>query len=241
MSDRRYLVVNADDFGMSPGVSRGIIDAHTNGIVTSTSLMVRTPAAVRAVEMSRDYPALSLGLHVDLCEWEYFDGEWRLVYEVVPLQDEAAVAGEIKRQYERFCELVGRKPTHIDSHQHVHREQPLRKHLVELANAAGVPLRHCTPGLHYESIYGQTAHGDPYPEGIDPFVLIDVLKGLHSGVSELACHPGDASDIDTKYRSERTVEQQILCDPSVRAVIDEEGITLCSFAEVREHLTLSVE
>ena len=41
----RYLIVNGDDFGLSPGVSRGIIEAHRHGILTSTSLMVDRPAA----------------------------------------------------------------------------------------------------------------------------------------------------------------------------------------------------
>lgn len=241
MRVRRYLVVNADDFGMSPGVSRGIIAAHAQGIVTSTSLMVRPPSAADAVAMSREYPTLGLGLHVDIGEWEYIDGDWRLIYEVVPLLDEAAVADEIHRQYERFRELAGREPTHIDSHQHIHREPPVREHLLALAKRIGVPLRHCTPGLHYASVYGQTAYGDPYPEAITVDVLLDVLKDLPMGVSELACHPGDASDVETKYRSERTVEQQILCDPIVRAAVEREEITLCSFADVLEHLSLNSE
>src|SRR5436190_3388019 len=67
------LIVNADDFGMTPGVNRGIISAHESGIVTSTSLMVRGAAAAEAVELAREHPQLSVGLHVDLCEWVYRD------------------------------------------------------------------------------------------------------------------------------------------------------------------------
>ena len=132
MNERRHLVVNADDFGMSPGVSRGILAAHANGIVTSTSLMVRPAAAAEAVAMSRDYPRLGLGLHVELCEWEFAGGEWRLIWEVVSLQDEAAIAEEVLRQYEKFRDLVGSEPTHIDAHQHFHRIHPgLRERMVE--------------------------------------------------------------------------------------------------------------
>ena len=64
-----YLIVNADDFGQSPGVNRGVIAAHERGVVTSTSLMVRWPSAAAAAAYAREHPALSVGLHVDLGEW----------------------------------------------------------------------------------------------------------------------------------------------------------------------------
>ena len=62
----RQLIVNADDFGQSHSVNRGILAAHERGIVTSTSLMVRWPAAAKAAALGRTHPRLSLGLHVDL-------------------------------------------------------------------------------------------------------------------------------------------------------------------------------
>ena len=77
------LVVNADDFGLAPGVNRGIIRAYEHGIVTSTSLMVRGAAAVDAGRYARLRPELAVGLHVDLGEWSYVDGDWAPEYEVV--------------------------------------------------------------------------------------------------------------------------------------------------------------
>lgn len=244
MTDRRYLVVNADDFGMNPGVTRGILAAHEHGIVTSTSLMVRSASAADAVAMSRDYPSLSLGLHVEIYEFQYIENEWRLVYEVVSLSDEAAVADEIRRQHERFRELVGREPTHIDSHQHFHRGQTWRQPMLELAAELGVPLRHFTPGLHYRSVggfYGQSTEGDVIPVGITVDGLVDTLKTLPLGITELGCHPGDASDLDTHYNSERAAEQRVLCDPAVRVALERERIALCSFAEVADLLTLRAQ
>src|SRR5437899_6893534 len=98
MSGQRYLIVNADDFGLSPGVNRGIIEAHEHGIVTSASLMVRWPAAREAVNYARQHGALSLGLHLDLGEWTYRGSTWVPLYEVVPLDDSSAVAEEVSRQ-----------------------------------------------------------------------------------------------------------------------------------------------
>ena len=65
----RFLIVNADDFGQSAGVNRGVAMAHEQGIVTSASLMVRWPAATGAAAFGRAHPGLSVGLHVDLGEW----------------------------------------------------------------------------------------------------------------------------------------------------------------------------
>jgi chitin disaccharide deacetylase len=75
----RVLVVNADDFGRSPGVNRGVIKAHTDGIVTSATLMVRWPAAEEAAAYARR-SSLSLGFHLDLGDWQYRDGHWHTLY-----------------------------------------------------------------------------------------------------------------------------------------------------------------
>src|SRR5206468_2930594 len=60
----KLVVVNADDLGLSPGVNRGIIEAHERGIVTSASLMVRWPAAAEAAAYARSRPQLGVGLHL---------------------------------------------------------------------------------------------------------------------------------------------------------------------------------
>jgi hypothetical protein len=77
----RHLIVNADDFGQSVGVNRGIIEAHERGIVTSASLMVRWPSAQEAAAYARSHTSLSLGLHFDFGEWRYRDGNWWKLYE----------------------------------------------------------------------------------------------------------------------------------------------------------------
>ena len=234
MAERR-LVVNADDFGQSPGVNRGIEEAHERGIVTSTSLMVRWPAAPAAATYARTRPALSVGLHVDLGEWVSEEGCWRAVYTVVPLDDAAAVTEEISRQVRRFRELVDRDPTHLDSHQHVHRREPVRSALVAVARELGVPLREADDRLRYSgAFYGQTADGAPWPDAITPAALIDVLESMAPGVLELGCHPGYADDLETMYRLERAREVLTLCDPRVRAAVARLRIRLSSFRDVMD-------
>ena len=232
LATTRYLIVNADDLGQSPGVNRGIIYAHEHGIVTSASLMVRWPAAAEAATYGRDRPNLSLGLHVDLGEWAYREDTWVPVYEVVPLGDVTAVADEVGRQLATFRRLVGKDPTHMDSHQHVHREEPVCSVLVEIARKLAVPLRDCTSEVRYRGdFYGQTAEGVPLPNLITVERLVEIVAALPPGVTELGCHPGEGDDLNPVYRTERAEEMKVLCDARVRAAVVAEGIKLCSFGD----------
>lgn len=229
MSARR-LIVNADDLGLSAGVNRGIAQAHEHGIVTSASLMVRAPHARAAASYARSHPTLSVGLHLDLGEWHYAGEEWHARYEVVPLDDAAAVAAETAAQLDRFEQLMNRPPTHLDSHQHLHRDEPARSAVLALGRRLGVPVREHTPEIRYEGgFYGQSGRGEPWPEGISPAALCNLLRALPAGATELGCHPGIDDESGSSYSREREVETTTLCDRRVRATLELERIELCSF------------
>jgi predicted glycoside hydrolase/deacetylase ChbG (UPF0249 family) len=230
MPSARSLIVNADDFGLSHGVNEGIIQTHEHGILTSTSLMVRKPAAAAAAGYARAHPKLSVGLHVDLCEWIYRDGNWLALYEVVPLTDVVAAENEVQRQLQAFSALMGRGPTHLDSHQHVHREEPVRTILMRAASRLSLPLRSFSKEIRYcGDFYGQANKGHSYPEGISVEAMLDILLKLPPGVTELGCHPGKGPEPDSMYDRERQIECETLCDPRVRAAVKELGIELRSF------------
>jgi predicted glycoside hydrolase/deacetylase ChbG (UPF0249 family) len=234
MSFDRYLIVNADDFGRSAGVNRGIGRAHEEGIVTSASLMVRWPAAAEAAAYAREHPALSVGLHFDLAEWSYGADGWAPVYERAPVTDAAAVEAELDGQLRAFRELVGREPSHLDSHQHVHRREPVRSLLVRAAAAlGGKSVRDVTAGVRYcGSFHGQTREGDPLPNAVSVDALLGLLASLPPGATELSCHPGDDVDLESAYIAERAQETRTLCDPRVRATLEAERIALLSFHDV---------
>ncbi len=197
--------------------------------------MVRQPAAAEAAAYSIGHPDLSLGLHVDLGEWVYRDETWVPLYEVVPLEDERAVADEVNRQLTSFRRLTGRDPTHLDSHQHIHREKPVRSILLEAARRLRVPLRQYSPEVrNCGDFYGQTGNGLPLPNAVSVDALIQILAGLPPGTTELGCHPGEGDDLDTVYSRERADEVRVLCDQRVRAAIISMGIKLCSFRSLRE-------
>ena len=234
-ASKKRLIINADDFGQSSGINAGVIAAHQSGPVTSASLMVRWPAAAEAVAYTRNQRALSLGLHVDLGEWIFDNGNWVGRYEVVPLDDVNSLKKEVARQLETFHALVGRQPTHMDSHQHVHLREPARTVFLNAATNLNIPLRHFSSVVRYcGDFYGQTAQGFPLPDAISMSSLISILRTLPYGTTELGCHPGEANDLETMYGAERAQELNTLLDPQLPTMINSLGIELCSFADLPE-------
>lgn len=229
----RTLIVNADDFGRSPEITAGILRAHTDGIVTSASAMVRYPSAEPALRAAGEHPRLGVGLHLDLGEWVFRDGDWAQVYAVADLDDAAAVEREAREQLERFRTLTGREPTHLDSHQHVHRQGAALDVAGRLAAELSVPLREHTPGIEYRGeFYGRSAESRPYPEGITATALVELIESLPEGVTELSCHPAEAGVVDEGYGAERTAELRTLCDVRVAEAVRRAGVRLVTFAEV---------
>lgn len=231
MTADRRLVVNADDFGLSPAVNAGVLRAHVDGIVTTTSLMVRAPAAEQAAAAARHHPRLALGLHLDLGEWVRAGDGWRAAYEVVDTTDAAAVAAELERQLDRFRELTGRDPSHLDSHQHVHRQEPVRSILGVRARQLRLPLRHHGRVRYCGAFYGQDGDGAPLPGAITVERLVEIVQQLPVGATELCCHPAVAPEPGTGYGAERVRELESLCDERVRAAVRQAGLRLCTFRE----------
>lgn len=207
----RRLVVNADDFGLAHGVNDGIIEGHVSGIVTSTSLMVLRPAAGQAAELATGHPELSVGLHFE------DDG-------TADLDDPGQAEHAFYAQLERFRELVGRDPTHVDSHHHVH-ARPIAA-FRSLVAPLGVPLRHDGRVSYIGGFWGQPDLGHVRR----PFLRQLVEGEAVDGFSELGCHPARITDdLRSSYLHERAVELQTLTDPGLREELESTGVRLVSF------------
>jgi predicted glycoside hydrolase/deacetylase ChbG (UPF0249 family) len=226
----RFLIVNADDLGLSGAVNAGVWTAHTDGIVSSASLMVRQSAAPAAAEEARDHPDLGVGLHVDLGEWIYERGEWIQAYLHCDTDDAAAVEAECRAQVERFRALLGRDPDHLDSHQHVHESEPAKGVVEALAAELGVPVRN--RAVRYEGgFYGQSGKGEPFPEGITPEQLGELIEALPPGWTEIGCHPAAGPVPTSSYDAERQVELAALRDPGVKNLLNVRNVNLCTYAQ----------
>ncbi len=220
---QRFVIVNADDLGMSEEIDRGIFDALDRGIVTSASVMVDGPHAVEAIRLAKQRSDVSLGIHVAFDE----QGGWLI--NKVP--DPRAVRREVTRQLETFVRLTGAPPTHIDSHHHVHRRFNVAWQFLEAGARYGVPVRGFSEVFYVGRFWGQPEFGRTDMTKISAESLLAVLRSLGPGVSEVSCHPGHPSRAGTQYNREREVELRSLCDAQVKAAIAEDGIRLISFRE----------
>jgi predicted glycoside hydrolase/deacetylase ChbG (UPF0249 family) len=219
----RFVIVNADDLGMSAEIDRGILEAHDRGIVTSASLLVDEPAAEAAVAEIQRRPKLGLGVHVA------FDsrGKW-----LIDVKDLDVVKREIHRQIERFIRITGAPPDHIDSHHHVHRLFNIAYLFLDAARQYRVPVRGLAEVVFVGRFYGQPEFGKTDVSKISVEALIGLLQSLKPGVSEVSCHPGTLeSRPDAFYNREREVELQTLTDPRIRGLIAEEGIRLINYRD----------
>ena len=243
---RKLLIVNADDFGMSEQTNEGIIYAHEHGIVTSASLMVDAPAAVHAVDLWRKTSqpkrgikvrhgcGLSLGLHLYLGEWQLCDGEWQQTRQQVVLDDAAALRAEIMRQCQAFERLVGRPPTHVDSHQHAHKRRGVSDAIKQAVSSSQVTVRHFSDRVRFwGAFFARDADMRPRPQHISTEGLIKILYGLADGCTELSCHPGLDLNLACDYRAERPMEVLTLTSPQLPVMLRQLNIKLSNFAFIQ--------
>src|SRR5690554_3524879 len=147
------LIINADDFGLSRGINFGIIDAHALGVLTSTTLMITMEASNHAIELSKGFPNLGIGLHLNITLGKPLTDTRTLVKENgefykpkekpnQDLFDEEEIYQEFKAQYQAFYQKLKRKPTHFDSHLYAHQVYEKASRAVgRLALELDIPVR----------------------------------------------------------------------------------------------------
>lgn len=241
----RRLIVNADDYGLTPGVNAGILAAHRHGIVTSTTALVTggldRAAAARALEAG-----LGVGLHVNLTlgrpltrARSLVDGRGQFIRDARRAAAGARageVRDELEAQVERFRTLFVRLPTHLDTHHHIGRHPPVREIVLGLAAVLGVPVRSQDRAARERAraagvVTPDHFFGESGPDAYwTPARTLARLRELPAGVSEFMTHPGycDAALSYSRYARQREVELAGL-GASARAAAHALGIALCDF------------
>jgi predicted glycoside hydrolase/deacetylase ChbG (UPF0249 family) len=142
LSVRKQLVVNADDFGFTPDVNEGIVEAHRQGILTATTLMANGAAFEDAVRLARRTPTLDVGCHLVLVS-----GSSPLTGKPYPPTVARLIAAMAKREIRVYDELAaqvrravdaGIHPTHLDTHKHTHLAPPVLDAVARLAQEFGI-------------------------------------------------------------------------------------------------------
>jgi predicted glycoside hydrolase/deacetylase ChbG (UPF0249 family) len=245
----RTLIVNADDFGLTRGVSAGILAAHRHGIVTSTTVLVTADVDREQLAEARD-TGLGLGLHVNLTLGKpltrgrsLVDAAGRFVRDArraAAAADARDVRAEVEAQVARFERLVGRPPTHLDSHHHVGLYPPVRDVVLDVARALGVAVRSQDAAARARARAVRLATPDHFfgESGPDaywsPARTLRQLRALPPGVSEFMTHPGwfDADLGYSRYGRQREIEMVGLGAPAARAAVNALGIVLCHFGQI---------
>ena len=203
----RRLIVNADDFGFTAGVNRGIVEAHTRGIVTSSTLMANGRAFEDAVCLAKTVPRLSVGCHVVL-----IDGQPVLDAERLPsltsrhsggvrfrdgLKSFAARAlagglnaGEIEAETSaqiRKLQSAGIIVSHLDTHKHTHLFPAVLRPLLRAARACGVRAVRNTFGPRQPLISGQLL---ARPTLWTRYIEVGILRALAGKFREAAAREG---------------------------------------------------
>jgi predicted glycoside hydrolase/deacetylase ChbG (UPF0249 family) len=253
----RLLAINADDFGFTRDVNAGIVQAHREGVLTSTTLMANGAAFDDAVRLAHETPTLDIGCHLVLVQGRSLITGNRLPKG--PRQLLAAlIAGsidsysEMRAQMERVLS-AGLRPTHLDTHKHTHLVPRIFRQVVRLASEFKIPyvrlpldrtvrLTNLADGF-YRRIAARpgvrfTDHflGFRLTGSLTEATFAEAIRTLPDGFTEFMCHPGilgpELANAETRLKETRLRELEALTSPRTRRLMDEYKIRLCPFGNL---------
>ena len=239
------LIVNADDLGYAPEVSRGIVEALAFGVVTSATLLVNGPDAASAAELAR---GRAVGLHVNLARWAPLSAGYPEEWLAGGALDEAKagqlsarlVKTEVEAQLARFEALMKAPPTHLDVHKHLHRHPAVLEGVCAVAAARSLPVRSIDAAMRAAvRRFGVRTNlhfvGDA---GAEAYWTLPRLRALlpalpRDGVCELMCHPGYAPvQVRSGYSAQREVERATFLSQEAKDLVERLGPARGNWAAV---------
>lgn len=275
----KQLLVNADDFGLTEGITDGIIEAHQRGIVTSTSIVASGAAFQHAVRQAHSNESLGIGVHLTLVE-------------ELPVSDPKDIPtlvranGKLPRNYTELlsglvfgrirsehverelraqvmkCLKFGLRPTHLDSHQHVHTLPAILRIAIRLGEEFDIPgirLPRDSPRRHIASLQrsilcmlarwdARYLRGRPFcicdrmtglfqSGALGETALMGIVRRLPEGSTELVCHPGKAdrggNGSYAHWRYHWEIELNALTSERVRDMLRAQDIQLITYKDLQ--------
>lgn len=253
----KRLVINADDFGLTAGVTAGIVEAMRRGVVSATTAMVCHPESGENLRRWSHEVEGRVGIHLQLTDGgpcaerssvpTLLDGAGRFPRYRRDLgrPDPDEVRREWQAQVERLLSF-GIRPTHVDTHHHVHRLPGLFDAFADVAARYGLPARALSPRMAADLRARGVACADfcetDWPGGrYEPEEFCATVERAFNlvgggGTVEVMCHPGYADEELARksvYAAERAEELRALCDPRLRAALAEAGIEVVAPCDLR--------
>jgi len=241
----RRVIVNADDLGWTDGVNAGIARAHREGIVTSATLAANMPAAAAGAEEAAAMPDLGVGVHLNACQGPALSARAREVLagpdgvmnltagQVIrrrllrPRATLSAIEAEFDAQI-AFCLDHGLKPTHADTHRHLHAWGSIFRLVADLCRRYDIPFirrhgerlptgRWPVPERRQQRVARvltwlgarrqrqapewfatEGTWGVAHTGRIDEAFLIEASRRLPAGTVEIMVHPGLSDGLDPR-------------------------------------------
>jgi predicted glycoside hydrolase/deacetylase ChbG (UPF0249 family) len=228
----KKLIVNADDFGYRKEINKGIIYAHKNGIVKSTTVLTGRDAFEDAVALLKENPDLKTGLHIDLDKYIDIRKDISDLPSIAgfkfPKPERPEIIGEIDRQLDKFLN-AGLKLSHFDGHHNVHLHPEILPLTAQKAKEMNVPVR------FFSSFYADENLANEMKKILNDFEIKycpHFISGWYWGnvdedfsVAELMTHPG----FNEMWRE---FEMAKCCDPTLKSYLKEKNIELISFEDI---------
>lgn len=243
----KRLIVNADDFGMTEANTIGILLSHTDGILTSTTCMMNMPFAEYALKKAEAHPKLGVGIHLVLTVGRpLVDGAKSYTDENGDFKrpsmypdhkfdiDLEEIYTEWKAQIELFIKIAGKKPTHIDSHHHVHLEPNLVAVAIKLAKEYNLPMRQREQVMDG---YEYVRCADQMYEDLITYDFMTKELSCEEDTIEYMCHP---AFIDQRlyemssYCLPRMKELDLLRSAEIKQFIKDNNIELINYTDLKE-------
>ncbi len=214
----RSLAVNADDFGFTPDVNEGIVEAHVKGILTSTTLMATGAAFDDAVRLAKRHPSLDIGCHLVLVGEPSFPPTIPKFLEAVA-RKRIHIYDELATQVRRILD-AGLRPTHLDTHKHTHLLPAVLRAVIRVSEEfripwirrpfdfplqpGGIPWKRRMVNRAFGAVRGRSErllqkHGCRFTDNFagfqltgyyDAATLVALIRSLPEGSTEFMCHPG---------------------------------------------------
>ena len=234
------LIVNADDFGLTDGGNRAIIECYKNGIVTSTTLMANMPFADQAIQFSKENPGLGVGVHMVLTTGRPLlkthktlvddEGNFKFRSDTI---DESIDLDELYQEWDAQIEsIMSQIPiTHLDSHHHTHLHPLLRTVVEKLAKKHNLPYRSDATIVPTQV----KLDGGFYKETVSTDYLLNLFQTNTEDYLDLMTHPAYVDDRImeiSSYNTYRETERQVLQDPKVLQAVKDLGIELVSYNDL---------
>lgn len=243
----KKLIVNADDFGMTEGNTIGILHAHADGILTSTTCMMNMPFAPFALKQAEKFPKLGVGIHLVLTVGRplvdgaksYTDENGNFIRpkdypDHQPHGDPEELYQEWKAQIELFIKTAGKKPTHIDSHHHVHLLPWHQDVAMRLAREYDVPMRQRDQIL---DTYEYARCADQMYGDLITYDFMTSELDKEEEIIEYMCHPAyvDQRLYDmTSYCLPRMKELELLRSPEMKKFVADNHIELINYTDLKK-------